>query len=113
MACIGVVAAETDAAAARLFTSLQQSFTLLLRGTPSPLPPPVAQMDGLWSAQEKAGVDHAFRETVVGSPETVERGLAAFLARTRVDELMVTAAIHDQDARLRSFELVAGIRDRM
>jgi len=113
LAAIGVVAAETDAAAARLATSLQQSFVLLRRGTPAPLPPPVDRMDGLWTPIERAGVEHAFREAVVGSPETVERGLQAFLERTRVDELMVTAAIYDQAARLRSFELVAQIRDRL
>jgi alkanesulfonate monooxygenase SsuD/methylene tetrahydromethanopterin reductase-like flavin-dependent oxidoreductase (luciferase family) len=113
MAAIGVVAADTDAAAARLATSLQQSFVLLRRGTPGPLPPPVDSMDGRWTPLERAGVEHAFSEAVVGSPATVQRGLEAFLRRTRVDELMVTAAIHDQAARLRSFELVAQIRDRL
>lgn len=110
MAAIAVFAADTDAAAARLFTSLQQSFAQLRRGTPGPLPPPVESMDGLWSPMEKAMVDHAFREAVVGSPATVKRGIADFIARTDVDELMVTAAIHDHAARLRSFELVAQIR---
>ena len=113
MAAIGVVAADTDAAAARLATSLQQSFVLLRRGTPAPLPPPVDSMEGRWTPMEKAGVEHAFREAVIGSPATVQRGLAAFLRRTRVDELMVTAAIHDQADRLHSFELVARIRDQL
>ena len=113
MAAIGVIAADTDAAAQRLATSLQQSFVLLRRGTPGPLPPPVDTMDGLWAPHEQAGVEHAFSEAVVGSPDTVQRGLEAFLRRTRVDELMVTAAIHDHAARLRSFALVAQIRDRL
>ncbi|HKB57641.1 MAG TPA: LLM class flavin-dependent oxidoreductase [Lacunisphaera sp.] len=113
MAAIGAVAADTDAAAARLVTSLQQSVVLLRRGTPGLLPPPVDRMDGLWTPMEKAGVEHAFREAVVGSPVTVKRGLEAFLQRTHVDELMVTAAIHDQATRLRSFELVAQIRDTL
>ncbi len=113
MAAIGVVAAETDAAAARLATSLQQSFVLLRRGTPGPLPPPVESMDGRWTPLEKAGVEHAFSEAVVGSPATVRRGLEAFLRRTQVNELMVTAAIHDQAARLRSFEIVAQIRNQL
>ncbi len=113
LAAIGVIAADTDAEAARLATSLQQSFVLLRRGQPGPLPPPVDSMDGLWSPAERAGVEHAFSEAVVGSPATVERGLAAFLQRTRVDELMVTAAIHDHAARLKSFELVAQIRERL
>jgi luciferase family oxidoreductase group 1 len=113
LAAIGVIAADTDAAAQRLATSLQQSFVLLRRGAPAPLPPPVDTMDGRWAPHEQAGVEHAFREAVIGSPDTVQRGLAAFLRRTRVDELMVTAAIHDHTARLRSFELVAQIRDRL
>ena len=113
MAAIGVVAADTDAAAARLATSLQQSFVLLRRGHPGPLPPPVDSMDGFWSPLEQAGVGHAFREAVIGSPSTVKRGLTAFLERTQVDELMVTAAIYDMGARLRSFSLVAQIRDEL
>jgi len=111
MAAIGVVAADTDPAAARLFTSLQQSFVKLRRGKPGPLPPPVASMDGLWSPAEEMMVSSAFREAVVGSPATVKRGIERFLERTKVDELMVTAAIYDHAARLRSFELLAQVRD--
>ncbi len=111
IAALPVFAAEDDAAAARLFTSLQQHFLHLRRGRPGLLPAPVDSMDGLWSASEQAGVAHAFREAVVGGPAAVQRGIEAFLKRTRVDELLVTAAIHDHAARLRSFELVAQVRD--
>ena len=111
MAAIAVFAADTDAAAARLFTSLQQSFVKLRRGTPGPLPPPVDTMDGLWTPAEAMMVGRAFGEAVVGSPATVKRGVEKFLARTGVDELMVTAAIFDHAARLRSFELVAQVRE--
>ena len=111
MAAIAVFAADTDAEAARLFTSLQQSFVKLRRGTPGLLPPPVDRMDGLLSPVEETMVGHAFREAVVGSRATVKRGIESFLERTGVDELMVTAAIYDHAARLRSFELVAQARD--
>jgi luciferase family oxidoreductase group 1 len=113
MAAIGVCAADSDVEARRLFTSLQQNFLNLRRGTPGPLPPPVDTMDGRWSPMERAGVQHAFREAVVGSPETVQRGIEAFLQRTRVDELMITAAIYDHAARKRSFELVAKIGEAL
>jgi luciferase family oxidoreductase group 1 len=109
MAAIGVFAADTDAAAARLFTSQQQAFVKLRRGAPGPLPPPVDTMDGFWSPAEAAMVGHALREAVVGSRATVQRGLENFLQRTGVDELLVTAAIYDHAARLRSFELVAQV----
>ena len=113
MAAIGVFAADSDEEARSLFTSLQQSFVLLRRGTPSPLPAPVKSMDGIWSDIEAQNVGHAFGEAVIGSPETVKRGVAAFLKKTQVDELIVTAAIHDHAARLRSFELVAQVRDSL
>jgi luciferase family oxidoreductase group 1 len=107
MAAVAVCAADTDAEAARLFTSVQQSLASLRSGMPGPLPPPVESMEGRWTAPQKGIVDHAFREAIVGSPATVNRGIEAFLARTGVDELMVTASIFDHGARLRSFELVA------
>lgn len=113
MACIGVYAADTDREAEKLFTSLQQSFLNLRRGVPGQLPPPVDDMREVWSLLESRMVGHAFRESVVGSPDTVKAGLAAFLARTRVDELMVTSAIFDQEARHHSLQLVAQVRDQM
>ena len=110
MACIGVYAADTDREAARLFTSLQQSFLNLRRGTPGQLPPPVDDMGTVWSLLESRIVNHAFREAVVGDPATVKRGLADFVERTGVNELMVTSAIFDHAARRHSFEIIAAAR---
>ncbi len=107
MAAIQVYAADTDAEAQRLFTSLQQSFLNLHRGNPGQLPPPVESMDDLWTEAEAAGVARAFRESIVGSPAIVAEGIAAFIERVRIDELMVTGAIHDHAARRRSLEIVA------
>jgi luciferase family oxidoreductase group 1 len=111
MAAVAVYAADTDAQAQRLFTSLQQSFVKLRRGTPGPLPPPVDSMDGLWTEFERAGVAQAFGEAIVGSPGTVAKGIGEFVRRTKVDELMVTAAIFEHESRLKSFEIVARARD--
>jgi luciferase family oxidoreductase group 1 len=109
MAAIAVIAAPTDDEAAWLFTSQQQSFINLRRGQPGPLPPPVKNLNDLSSEIERAVAHRALREAVVGSPATVQRGIAAFLERTRIDELMVTGAIYDHAARRRSLELVAGV----
>ena len=108
MAAVDVCAADTDREAERLFTSIQQSFVALRRGTPGPLPPPVESIEGLWSPVEAANVGHAFREAIIGSPEKFRRGLEAFLGRTEADELMLTGALFDHGARLRSFEIAAG-----
>ena len=108
-----VVTAETDAAARYQFTSIQQAFTNLRRGMPGQIPPPIDNIDDFWSPIEKAYTSQSLLCSVVGSVDTVARGLLRFLEVTRPDELIITANIYDQSARLRSFELVAKIRDRL
>ena len=93
----------------QLFTSLQQQFINLRRGTPGPLPPPVDDMDALWSPAEKAMVGQSLSCSAVGSPEVIEQKLKALIAETSADELMTTGQIYDHTARVRSFELLAGL----
>jgi luciferase family oxidoreductase group 1 len=104
---INVVAADTDEEARRLFTSQQQAFWNLRRGAPGQLPPPVNSMEGVWTPMEKAQVDHALSCAVVGSPDTVRDGLAAFIERTGANELIITAQVFDHEARKRSYTIVA------
>jgi luciferase family oxidoreductase group 1 len=113
MVCLSVFAADTDREARYLFTSLQQQFVNLRRGRPGPVNPPVDSLDGLVTPIERAAVDHALALAVVGSPDTVRQGLKEIIAVTRADELMVTAQIFDHRARLKSFELVAGVREHL
>jgi luciferase family oxidoreductase group 1 len=104
---VNVFAADTDAEARRLYTSLQQAFINLRRGRPSPLPPPDERLEGSLSPVDRALISQMLSCTVVGAPDTVRRGLTAFAERTGADELMLTSQIYDQAARLRSFEIVA------
>jgi len=110
---INVIAADTDEQAQRNFTSLQQAFINLRRGMPGQIPPPIDDIDAFCPPAERAGVDYALSCSVVGSYETVERGLASFIATTQPDELMVTANLYEHAARLRSFEIVAQIRNKL
>lgn len=102
-----VIAADTDDEARFLFTSIQQQFRNLRRGTPGQLPPPTDHID--WSPLEKAGIDRALSCAFVGSANTVQAKLHEFVEKTGADEIMVTAAIHDHAKRLRSFEILADI----
>jgi luciferase family oxidoreductase group 1 len=110
MVGVNVVAAETDAAARRLFTSAQQSFTNLLRGTRGQLRPPIDDIEAYWTPAEKARATNMLAYAFVGSRETVQRGLEACIARTGADELIVASAIYDHRARLRSYEILAEIQ---
>jgi luciferase family oxidoreductase group 1 len=107
MVGVNVFAADTDAEARRLASSLQQAFVNLRRGRPGPLPPPVDAFEAGLAPFERAMLDDALACTVVGEPDAVRRGLAAIAARTGADELMVTSQTYDHAARLRSFEIAA------
>ena len=107
MAGVNVFAADTEAEARCLFTSVQQQFIALRRGRPGPVPPPVDDITEVVAPEDLALVDRTLRYAVIGDPAQVARGLAAFQAHTGVDELMVTAQIYDHAARLRSFEIAA------
>ena len=112
MVGVNVVAADTDAQAARLFTSIQQRFLGMQRGQRGPLPRPIdpALLETLWTAQEKAGVLRMLVASAVGSAPSVRTQLAAIVERTGADELIVAGAIHDHAARLRSYEVLASVR---
>jgi len=113
MVAVNVVAAESDEEAAYHFTSIQQRFLGMRRGQRGPLPRPVATMDGLWTEAERAGVQQMLAATAVGGPETVARQLSQIVAATAADELIVAGAMHEHAARLRSYEILAGLRDRL
>src|SRR6202048_4510872 len=106
---INIVAAATDEEARRQFSSLQQSFTYLRRGTPRQIPPPIDDIDSFWSPAEKALASQTLTVSAVGSSETVARVLQKFLDITNPDELMITAHIYDHKARLDSFQRVAAL----
>jgi alkanesulfonate monooxygenase SsuD/methylene tetrahydromethanopterin reductase-like flavin-dependent oxidoreductase (luciferase family) len=108
---VNVIAADTDEAACRLFTSLQMQFVAIGRGQITQIRPPVESTEGLWKEAEQRRLDRALHYSVVGSAETVKRGLEAILEETRADELMLTAQLYDLSARLCSFEVVAGVRE--
>ncbi len=102
---LNVVASESEAEAKRLFTTQQQSFVNLRRGLPGLIPPPIDDIEAFWQPHEKAGVQNALACAVVGDVKQVQEGLAAFVARHKPDEVLVTANIYDHAARKRSFGL--------
>ena len=106
---INVTAAETDAEAMYLFSSLQQSFLNLRSGRPGRLPQPVEGFDARIDRYGRAMLDDALACAIAGGTATVRAGLDAFVRRTGADELMVTANIFDHDKRKRSFEIVAEV----
>ena len=102
-------AADSDAEARLLSTSMQQAFVNLRSGRPAPLPPPLAGYESQVSPSARAMLADVLTCSAVGSPDTVRASLQSFLERTRADELMLTAQIFDHAARLRSYEIAAEV----
>ena len=105
----GNLAATQRPFAPVLFSSLQQAFVNLRRGRPGQLPPPRAAFERELQPPEQTLLQSALACSVVGSPETVRRGIASFAQRTGADELMVTPQVYDHAARLRSFEITCAV----
>jgi luciferase family oxidoreductase group 1 len=113
MVAANLILADSDTEAARLFTSLQQTFVKLRRGQPGPLPPPVDDIRAFASAPELAGLAQALTYSFAGTPASVAPRVRSFLELTGADELIVSGHIFDHAARVRSFELASHVRDSL
>ena len=111
MVAANVIVADDDATARWLFTSSQQTFVNIQRGTRGRLPPPIDDIEAYWTPAEKERASAMLRRSYVGSSETVRAGLQGFVDETKADEVIVAAAIHDHQARLRSYELLGELQD--
>ncbi len=107
---VPVVAAPTDEEARFLSTTQQLKFLSLIRGNRLPLQPPVESMDGHWNEWERAAVEQKLGAAIVGGPETVKRKLEDIVARTEADEVMIVSDFYRHEDRLRSYEIVASLK---
>jgi len=105
-----VIAADSDAQARLLATSVQQAFVNLRSGRPIQLPPPLEGYESHLPPPARALLADVLTCAAIGSPQTVRNALAAFIERTKPDELMITAQIFDHSARLRSYEIAADLQ---
>jgi luciferase family oxidoreductase group 1 len=105
MVAMNVFAAETEAEARLLASSQQQSFVRLRTGNPGKLPPPISGYTDTLPASAQTMLAHIGQAAAVGTPAQVREGIAAFIARTGADEIMLCGATYDAGARIRSLEL--------
>ena len=120
MAAFNVFVANTREEAELLASSQQQAFVALRTGNPRQLPPPVPGYRATLPGSHAAILDHVLQCSAVGTPADIAAGVAAFVERTGIDEVMLTSSIFDHAARKRSIALAAAalqadavpIRDR-
>ncbi|HET9407266.1 MAG TPA: LLM class flavin-dependent oxidoreductase [Candidatus Sulfotelmatobacter sp.] len=109
LVAVQVIAAETDEAARRLFTTPQQRLLRAIRGESAELLPPVESMDPLWHDEERAAVENRMRAAIVGSEATVQAGLERLASNTRADEVIVLTETYEHRDRTDSYRRVARI----
>jgi luciferase family oxidoreductase group 1 len=107
IACINVIAADTEEEAEHLATSFYNLALGLIRNKRKPLQPPVETMEGEWTEPEKAAVQQMMHYSFIGSAAMVKEELQSFLEETGVDEIMVTSHIYDLEAKKKSYEMIA------
>ncbi len=109
MACVNMIAADTDQEANKLATSLFQMFLGIVSGARKLLQPPVDNMDDLWTEYEKAMASQMLAITFIGSPKKIKKEMRDFINQTQIDEIMVISNIYEQHAKLHSYELFAEV----
>ncbi|PZO02886.1 MAG: LLM class flavin-dependent oxidoreductase [Alphaproteobacteria bacterium] len=107
LAVINVFAADTDAAALRLSTSMQQAFAAVVTGKPGRVKPPVDDITTVLDPRQIAAVQSRLTYAAIGGRDTVRDKLAGFVKQTGVDEVMVTGMVFDLNDRVRSLEITA------
>lgn len=108
MACVNIIAADTNVEAEHLATSFYQLALGMVRNSRRPLPPP-ADIDAMWSPEERAAVKQMLYYTFVGTRETLAIELKSFVDNTGIDELMVATYIFDEEAKMRSLALAGSL----
>ena len=107
MVGIPALAAETDERAEFLATSMYQRFLGIVRNQRAALPPPVEDMDKIWSPGERYAVAERMALMVVGGPQRIAQLLKKVVEMTGADELIVASDAYERKDRLRSYEILA------
>ncbi|MEO8331197.1 MAG: LLM class flavin-dependent oxidoreductase [Gallionella sp.] len=108
-----VFAADTEEEAQFLATSMQQTFVNLRSGRPGRLQPPEAGYLDSIAPHQRDVLDEILSCSAIGSHDTVQRTIKAFIEQTGADELMITSMIFDHVARLRSYEITAAVHEAL
>ncbi|WP_316799478.1 LLM class flavin-dependent oxidoreductase [Pedobacter frigidisoli] len=109
MACVNVVAADTDAEADRLSSSVKRMFLGVITGRRELLKPAIDHLDSQWDQMEKDAVMQMLHYSFIGSKETIKEQMGRFIDQHGVNEVMSTSHIYDHQAKLHSNELFAGV----
>ena len=106
MACVNVIGGETDDEANFLATSLVNMFTGIVTNARVPLQPAGTLRDSYQIPEVRAMVENMLACTFIGDKATLKKNLSGFIETTKIDELMVTSYVYDEDAKFKSLSIL-------
>ncbi len=113
IACINVIAAETDNEAKIISTSLIRMMLGVLTGKIDYLQPPTEMTPDLQELSKNPAFERMLKYSFVGSKETVKHQTEDFIEKTGVNEIMVASHIFDHETRLNSFRIFSEIMQEL
>ena len=109
MACINVIAADTDYEAEKLSTSLVRMMLGVMTNNLDYVQPPEEPSPEIRELMQHPAFQRMLQYAFIGSPETIKNKTKQFLEDTGANELMVVSHVYDHAARIRSYELFSEI----
>ncbi len=106
IACVNIIAGDTDQEAELLSTSLYKMFLGLLTNKRKPLQAPSPLPDVFRNPEVQHALHNMMAYTFIGNKQTLHEKLSKFISTTDVDELMIASHIFDIDAKLKSFNII-------
>jgi luciferase family oxidoreductase group 1 len=104
---VAAVAADTDAEADRLATTIDLNYARRQNGEFMPLASPEEAAAYPYTAKDRERIQYNRRRVFTGSAETVRARLEPVIAATKADEVMISTMIYDHGARRHSYEVLA------
>ena len=105
IACINVIAADTDEHARRLSTSMIRTMIGILNDSRDYVSPPEEPTPQLMNLLDHPSFQRMFKYAFIGNKDTVKEKTKRFLADTGVDEIMVVSNFYNHQDRLASYRI--------
>lgn len=115
MACLSIIAADSNDEAKFLATSMYQSYLGIITDSRSPMKPPVTldEMEKLWSPQQKAAVQQMTAYSLIGDKNFLSENINYFISQTGIKELMTITQVYSLEKKFRSMEIIAEVMKQL
>jgi luciferase family oxidoreductase group 1 len=109
IACINVIAADSDKQAERISTSMIRMILGVLTNNLDYMQEPTQMSPELLQVAQSPALQQMLKYTFVGSMENVKQKTEDFLKNTGVNELMVASHIYHHEDRINSYKIFSEI----